>query len=152
MIRLLSLGVMLLALVLFGCDQFEGLMPKQAVEETAPDKAAMLAETKNEEVKEATEPVVEKSADEVNAMAIAPADKPSEMPAQFSKPVESAVNEAKGSKAGDIIFVAGDSVGDDLPSVRLIMDGGVEIQKGENAVRLTSKEVQFVQELLNKIR
>ena len=145
MIRVLTLGVILLALALFGCEQFEGLMPKQETKKTVAEKAA--------EVKQQAEPVAKKSAEEVNVMAIEPAEKPAEMPSEFSEPAESVLNETKGSKTGNIIFVAADepAVGD-LPSVRLIMDGGVEIQKGEDAVRLTSKEAKFVQDLLNKIR
>jgi hypothetical protein len=39
-----------------------------------------------------------------------------------------------------------------LPSVRLIMDGGIEIRKGRAVVKLTNDESLFVTELLNKLR
>lgn len=38
-----------------------------------------------------------------------------------------------------------------LPSVRLIMGGGVEIWKGRAVVRLTNEEAQFVNDLLAKV-
>ena len=39
-----------------------------------------------------------------------------------------------------------------LPSVRLIMDGEIEIRKGRAVVKLTNEESLFVTELLNKLR
>ena len=53
----------------------------------------------------------------------------------------------KSAKAQDKARVASN---DSLPSVRLVMGGGVEIWKGRAVVRLTSEEALFVREMMNK--
>ena len=141
MIRLLTLSVILMAVTQFGCWQAEEPKSKQDPKKTVFAKGIEPVATSAVEKKKTTEVVAEKTA---------------EVEEQVGPVVEKSSGEPNDSKTNKLTTLATDvpeeSAVDDLPSVRLIMDGGIEIQKGKEAVRLTSKEAQFVLELLNKIK
>jgi len=40
---------------------------------------------------------------------------------------------------------------DDLPSVRVLMRGGIEIWKGRKVIRLTDEEALFLRDLINRL-
>jgi len=63
MVKLPTLGVMLLALAIFGCGPSEEAKPAQVSKETATEKVAEAARTAGEEVKKMGEVVVDKAVD-----------------------------------------------------------------------------------------
>lgn len=106
MIRLTRLGVMLLALAIFGCGQSEESKPAQGSTETATEKAAESARTAAEEAKKTAEVAADKAAateKQAEPVVKEAVEETKEMAGQAASATKEAMSEAKDAtvKAAD---------------------------------------------------
>lgn len=165
MIRLLTIVGILMTLAIFGCDQSEESKPAPTASETAEKQGEEGSRRAGSETADAgdpakaeeqAEPGLRNPAEETNVMAITAAEKPAEKITRFPASTRTEKPEGTRSNEGRSATMRADesdrSGPSGLASVRVIMGGGIEIQKGEEMVRLTSAEARFVRELLNKMK
>lgn len=170
MIKLMTVFGMLLIMAIFGCDQSKETRSAPTASETAEKQVEEVTRRSGSEAaytaaadaddaakaEEQAEPAVRDPAEGTNVMAIKAAERPVEKITRFPASTRTEKLDGIGSDAGRSTTLKADESGrsgtGDLASIRVIMGGGIEIQKGEEMVRLTSAEARFVRELLNKMK
>ena len=110
MTRIMTVGAMLLALTLFGCDSPEETEPTRDTEEKVEDMTESATE-EAAETEEKMEQAVEEAAEETEETAEAAADKTEEMMAEAEKETEEAV-EATEEKATEVAEETAETAGE----------------------------------------